>query len=50
MSAGKRKKLIEFIKTHDIGYNYSNVDFKFYSNEDLRLLKHKLEQRIRPTH
>jgi hypothetical protein len=40
-----REKLIEFIKANDRNYNYSAVNFKFYSDRDLIALKKKLEGR-----
>lgn len=47
MSQEEREKLIEFVKGNDSAYSYAGVNFKFYTNADLRALKKKLERRMR---
>ena len=44
-----REKLIQFIKVNDITYNYSAVDFNYYSDGDLLALKKRLEEKPKPS-
>jgi hypothetical protein len=43
MTEKERQEIIEFIKAYDGTYDYSSVNFKYYSDEDLLALKKKLD-------
>ena len=42
MTDKERESMIEDIKANDSTYNYNAVNFKYYSDEDLLILKSKL--------
>lgn len=48
----EREELIRFIKTNDNTYNYNAVNFRYYTDRDLIILKKildkKLEMRAKP--
>lgn len=46
MTEKEREKIIEFIKENDNTYNYTSVNFKFYSDKDLIVLKKNIEIRM----
>lgn len=46
MTAEEREKLIEWIKANDSAYNYQAVNFKYYSDKELLIMKKKLEREI----
>jgi hypothetical protein len=43
MKEEERQNLIEYIKANDSTYNYNAVNFKYYSDEDLLVLKRRLD-------
>lgn len=43
MSQEERETLIKYIKANDHSYSYTGVNFKYYSNADLRTLKKKID-------
>lgn len=47
MNQKEREELIEFIKTYDSTYNYNAVDFRYYSDKDLLVLKKRLDVEIK---
>jgi hypothetical protein len=46
MTEEERKIVIEFIKANDSTYNYNAVNFKFYSDNDLLILKKRIDREI----
>ncbi|HXB40333.1 MAG TPA: hypothetical protein VNZ49_07300 [Bacteroidia bacterium] len=40
----KREELIEYIKQNDRTYNYNAVNFKYYSDKDLAILKKRIDR------
>lgn len=42
MTEKERQDLIEFIKRHDRAYNYSKVNFMYYSDRDLLRIKERI--------
>lgn len=46
MTEKERQNIIEFIKANDSTYNYNAVNFKYYSDLDLLVLKKRLEREI----
>jgi hypothetical protein len=46
MTEELRKELIEFIKANDSTYNYNAVNFKYYSDKDLLVLKERLVREL----
>ncbi len=50
MSQQERERLIKFIRENDNAYNYNGVDFKYYTNADLRILKKRIEREIKEKH
>lgn len=43
MNEEERQVIIEFIKANDSTYNYQAVNSKYYSDEDLLVLKKRLD-------
>lgn len=43
MTNKEREGLIKFIKANDSSYDYSAVNFNYYSDKDLLALKNKIE-------
>ena len=46
MKEEERQRMIEYIKANDCTYNYNAVNFKYYSDKDLLVLKKRLEREI----
>jgi hypothetical protein len=46
MTAEERDALIEYIKDNDRMYNYNAVNFKYYTDEDLLILKQRIDQEL----
>ncbi|MDP2386251.1 MAG: hypothetical protein Q8M29_07755 [Bacteroidota bacterium] len=46
MNEEERQNIIEYIKANDSTYNYNAVNFKYYSDEDLLVLKKRLDREI----
>lgn len=46
MSKKEREYLIAFIQANDSTYDYNEVDFKYYSDMDLLVLKARLELKM----
>jgi hypothetical protein len=44
MTKKEREAIIEYIKANDSTYNYNAVNFKYYSDEDLLILKGRLDR------
>jgi len=47
MTKKERQDLIEFIKINDITYDYSAVNFNYYSDNELSALKNRIESEMR---
>jgi hypothetical protein len=47
MTPEERETLIEYIKENDSTYNYNAVNFKYYTDEDLLVLKKRLDHELR---
>lgn len=47
MTQEERKDIIDFIISSDGTYDYSAVNFKFYSDDELIALKEKIEEDIK---
>jgi hypothetical protein len=46
MTPEEREALIEYIKENDRTYNYSAVNFKYYTDDELRTLKKRIDQEL----
>jgi hypothetical protein len=46
MTLKEREELVEFIKKNDITYNDNAVDFRYYSDDDLVILKKRLDMEL----
>lgn len=47
MNEEERLSIIEFIKANDSTYSYNAVNFKYYSDEDLLVLKKRLDNALK---
>jgi hypothetical protein len=46
MTHQERQHLIDFIKANDTTYDYSAVNFRYYSDEELLALKNRIEAEL----
>ena len=46
MNLEERETLIKFIKENDSTYNYNAVNFKYYTDKDLIVLKKRLDSEL----